>query len=160
MSNRSGTPLGALLAIALVPTYAQAGWQYTQWGMTAEEIVAASKGAAHPASGKAKPDKLGATLIYHLLDADYVGSGYEFAVNFWFDENRRLATVTLKLKNPADCASLHGTLSGIYGPPVNERYPRWWDSSNGNVVLLTDIAPTLCDLSYRPYVKPGKTGGL
>ena len=45
---KSGTAAFAALALAAfaVPRPAAADWEYTRWGMTAEQVIAASRGAA------------------------------------------------------------------------------------------------------------------
>jgi hypothetical protein len=96
---------------------AWADWQYTKWGMTEPQVVAASKGAA----GRVAPKdvKGGRTGTVNLLSAPYRTGRYEFTAIFAFDGvTRKLATVTLKVINPSDGYGVKSELMGKYGKPT------------------------------------------
>ena len=150
------------LALVLIPTcQAQAGWQYTQWGMSMEEVLSASKGAAHPT---AKPATYPNDSLKHLLDGTYESGDFTFNVQYIFRQ-RKLEVVILALTNPSDCALLRLELANTYGKPQStgdavSQLDKWWDETTGNVVAVLDISPLSCSVRYSPYHKPGEKGSL
>ncbi|OAP43202.1 hypothetical protein ATC00_04705 [Sinorhizobium americanum] len=141
---------------------AQADWQYTRWGMTEQEVVAASEGQARKPK---RPDTYEGGSPLHLLEAPYKTGDFAFVAKFNFDRFRRLETVKLQLRNIHSCPALQGTLSNIYGPPKVSttslgRFAKWWDSDNGNVLILSDYPGMWCYVQYSVYKRPGEKGGL
>lgn len=140
-----------------------AHWQYTRWGMTVDEVVAASGNKAHAA---ANGPGNSTSSEKNLLDVPYQAGRFSFTVNFMFDANKRLRTVKLNLDNPKkDCVPLTGELLNTYGPSkqaetaVSEVH-RWWDKPNGNVVMLFSIGDVSCSVSYNEFKEAGSKGGL
>ena len=147
-----------LLAIA-VQLYlsgpADAGWQYTEWGMTPDQVIAASKGAV--SHGEAKSSKDGRTLF--LLRGDYAAGLFNFDASFGFDAGTNgLIVVSLTLKN-GPVSRLTDSLIEKYGKPVNTeltgrmvRTTVWRDTKENNVIRLFEIAAgdKSYILSYHP----------
>src|SRR3954470_17498702 len=90
--------LGVVLALAgcggpAGSPAAKAGWEYTKWGMTPQEVVSASKNLATPGTDLA-PDGDGNVS---KLVAPYVSGKFSFRADFGFNAADRLASVTLVL---------------------------------------------------------------
>jgi hypothetical protein len=88
-----------LLFSAIFPHFAVADWQYTRWGMTADQIVAASNGAAKKLAGTEQEAKSGATFTALAVGTFKTGP-FDFAVSFRADKGgNTLKTVRLTLNN-------------------------------------------------------------
>jgi len=106
----------ALALIGLAPTPAKANWQYTTWGMTPDQVVAASNGAARLAPEPRRLDQWRLTLA----TADYSADGFAFNVRFLFGrEDRRLQCVVLELRDYGQRFRLESRLTEIYGRPAD-----------------------------------------
>lgn len=148
--------------IAVLATWvaepAQADWQYTKWGMTPDQVVAASKGTAELGSGEmsAQGDaKKGAT-------GRYAAGDYQFSVNFWFN-GTGLSAVSLSLRNDAQCLALQRDLLAKYGDPVERSggpVPRqmWADRAASNRVVLITTGLGYCELQYAALVSQAGAG--
>jgi hypothetical protein len=150
------------LAVTLRPFSAHGDWQYTRWGMTVEEVVAASAGVAHAYSKDLQKSYRG---FDNLAAAPYEASGFSFTARFMFSpEDRRLTGVDLDVAN-SKCADLEGALRSRYGVPEAEQNTfvhslfTWRDITDGNQVSLlrlgSRLTPDYCSLRYRPLVWRG-----
>lgn len=135
---------------------AAADWQYTKWGMTPEEVVAASAGAARQTTPS---EDDGSDGVVTLAMADYVASGFEFSAHFAFSrKDRRLAEITLLLDEPSQCFELKGALERRYGSPTSARggllaVTSWFPQSATDAVELHafgDSEVLFCHLIYKP----------
>jgi hypothetical protein len=145
----------SLLSLAL-PQTAHADWQFTKWGMSREEVIAASDGKAR----KVKRDR------FVTADADVIGihiaSEMSFNVYYFFDDNR-LTRIALRPKN-GTCDATIRQLIIIYGkpyvynnkppilsgdPPYEDYY--WNDSKKGNAVSFNS-GGSGCTLLYKPLI--------
>lgn len=153
---------GALLVgLSLVSSPVYADWQYTTWGMSPDEVVAASDGDAQ------QPEEvvdLGENVI-HLLSAPYaVTDGQlKFQAQFFFRDSKFLDHVRL-VPSVRDCNSVFRRLEETYGPGRESggqvfAITKWFDRDNGNVVFFTEIQDT-CRLDYSRFAVPGELGGL
>jgi len=102
LSGRSTATVSALILIGCsLPLSADADWQYTRWGMTLEEVVAASGGAAQP---HAKDPKKNTSKVDTLATAPYEAAGFIFRARFLFSRGEpKLARVDLEAP-PAQAA--------------------------------------------------------
>ena len=92
-----------------------ADWQYTKWGMTAEEIVSASNGSAHLIPDGEKANRSAETFDAIALGSFTTGP-FEFNVSFRAMKGRHLLdTVRLELKDPPIYGRLREVLIGNYG---------------------------------------------
>ena len=129
---------------------AWADWQYTKWGMTEPQVVAASKGAA----GRVAPKdvKGGRIGTVNLLSAPYRTGRYEFTAIFAFDGvTRKLATVTLKVINPSDGYGVKSELMGKYGKPTtrtSDGTTEW--QTDTEVITFIDVWGRSFSVEYRP----------
>ena len=152
----------ACVAACLIAGSAKADWQYTSWGMTPSQVMAASGGLAKPISDPGKNGEGFKTLLM----APYEGNGLRFSANFRFlDTTGKLDTVTLELADQSKCPVLMHSLSSAYGPAQDRsrssvtRTEKWWDRERGNVITYMEIVGT-CEVQYRPIGQRGGQGGL
>ena len=147
------------LIVILRPLSAHGDWQYARWGMTVEEIVAASAGVA-----RAYPKDLQKSYrgFDNLAAAPYEAWGFSFMARFMFSsDDGRLAGVDLDVAS-SQCADLEDTLRGRYGAPESEQNTfvhsvfTWRDITEGNHISLlrlgSRLAPDFCSLRYRPLL--------
>lgn len=150
----------ARLALALflcAAGTAHADWQYTMWGMTHDQVVSASSGAAVPVDGKRgmnvdKPD------IEAKLSAPYQAGPFIFDAVFFFTKNGgTLDRVQLWPKNKAQCSQLQTELGTKYGKPIHAkadslmRTAYWKDEATNNTVSFTVVGGYItCYVSYDP----------
>jgi hypothetical protein len=110
--------LAAITAvIVLSAATAHADWQYTRWGMTPEETLAASKGKlkrCDPCDIQTNDTAAAAQLF-----GPYQSGEFNFTAFAFFDKRtNKLAHVTLKLTTPEKGLDLIGTLRIRYGEPA------------------------------------------
>ncbi len=152
----------AALTWTSLPAYAD--WQYTRWGMTLEEVHAASGGAAHPPEIR---DEYPDSNLVHLLNASYSSREFTFVAKFIFTNLDSLVEVKLE-PDPhyeIDCSPLMRLLDETYGPGERKSYPvaqtsKWWDRESGNVVVYFEIDAFSCSIQYREFMHPGEAGGF
>src|SRR5260221_12644165 len=115
-----GPKLGALASfvasLSIMPFTASANWQYTQWGMSPEQVVAACGGSAHlnQDNGALLPYTKALLLAKGQIQIDNL----DFTIGFYFDVNRRtLNSVFLTLPKCAigDAGRLKEFLNAKYG---------------------------------------------
>jgi|SRR5712692_11509112 len=150
----------SVLSSAVVTGSATADWQYTKWGMTLEQVVAASKGTATANSDRT----LDAEGFKAKLVAPYQSEGFTFRAAFMFGPDNKLGVVQLGLQN-GSCLKLIGALTNAYGPQQSKsrssvlNLDRWWDQKHGNDVAYAEVGAS-CWIQCRPLSTPGKPGGL
>jgi hypothetical protein len=148
------------LCMVIVPISAHAGWQYATWGMSPEEVIAASKGIAVRAENPA----VARNGERGLLTAPYVTNDILFFVHFWFAAGEpKLAWVSLGTQYAEDCPKVRSLLFSIYGAPqVSDPGPpsslRWRSDPTGNFVAFSQYSDTRCVLDYYPIPIPGPPG--
>lgn len=154
--------LAALIAGLALPGVALADWQWTNWSMPADKVIAGSGGALQPIVGREGQR-------VHGWDLKAVGpltfEGFAFESEFFFDpEGRALKVVRLTLKDPSQCVALERKMTGLHGPPVDAsmalgevkvRILNWADDGAANALGLTGLPsirgkPPLCFIRYRP----------
>lgn len=144
--------VGALLALAAP---ARADWQYTHWGMSVDEVVKASKGAAVPLeSGDAQHVRPGVGAEARLK-APYKAGEYQFRAFFYFDGAGKLTLVDVSsddLDPYGASRAIVAELRAKYGPPLRDR-PGWieWQDS-GNAIEYRDVNGKLPAITYRARV--------
>jgi hypothetical protein len=139
--------------VVLTPSKASADWQYTKWGMTAEQALKASKGALHPC-GPGDCVKQVTDVEVAKLHGRYVSGEFEFQAHVFFDKIAgKLTMVNLRLLNPHQFPLLVNALRNRYGAPVDSSQNRYLDlnvwrtatdqisvSAIGSMVTLTYAA--------------------
>lgn len=145
-------------------TAASADWQFTKWGMTPDQLKAASTTELKAVSGA---DACSACKPIPLLTGDYDAGSFQFRVLYEFANGTSLSMISLKTpakSNVWGCNDLFNSLSVRYGQPM-WRVPsgltvgslpsaRWLDPKNGNTVFFLDAAGVLgdCEIEYSPLV--------
>ena len=137
--------LGLAFAAASAPV--SADWQWTKFGMTAEEVIAASDGkAAWTTDADGNPS----------LEAPYDASTIGFTAHFLFDESKRLRKVRLDPRDPS-CNATRMLLGQQYGDPFAKDgmsglvvISTWKDEKLGNEVTFVEMNDGDCALSYGP----------
>jgi hypothetical protein len=148
------------LCLVLAPISAHADWQYATWGMSPEEVIAASKGVAVRVENSAVA-RNGERV---LLTAPYTTNDILFVVHFWFAVGEpKLARVSLGTKYATDCPNVRSLLFSIYGAPqVSDLGPpsslRWRSDATANFTAFTQYGDTRCVLDYYPIPMPGPPG--
>ena len=160
MSFRMTKELFSFLALTCfigAASVAHADWQYTTWGASADEVVAASDGAAQVNSDRSKdPGDLVAKLV-----APYQALGFDFEAYFIFDRADQLQYVDLSPRNPLDCADIRHAVLNSYGQPEDTGsfgLMKWWHRPSGNVVIFSEILT--CEIRYMALHEPGVNSGL
>jgi hypothetical protein len=98
------------------------GWRFARWGMTAEEIVAASEGRARKIEADEREEQSGDDFTT-LAVAEVVIGPFEFDVSFRAPhDGTTLTTVRLELRDAEHYADLLGSLTAEYG--AGEELPR------------------------------------
>lgn len=133
--------LAAALAMALCPTTALADWEWSKWGMTPDEVAAASKGTVKTVAADSSKSISGWDL-----DATGAWTQYDFSftANFFFDAaSKGLMAVALDLPDAKKCGDLRKALVAAYGAPANTQETEnisvldW--TAAGNAVKLSDV---------------------
>lgn len=148
--------------VMLAAAPAHADWQYTRWGMTKEEVIDASQGAAKAYSGT--DQDAGAYQV--VATAPYTGLGFQFLSLFMFDwKTHGLIGVKLNLLDKTKCDALTGGLVKTYGSPLETgadvvvKTMIWRDYAKKNVIKFRGTA-SYCQIIYSPIIETGPSGGL
>lgn len=144
--------LAAISALWLLqPVEALAQWQYTQWGMTPEQVFTASSGAAPLAQGLPEHARDGLTI--GNVGTHKIGSS-SFPATFFYKAGG-LQLVELKGQSDPSCWALGKLLEGEYGKPfaslssaIMNRLT-WKDTSKGNSIEFLNMGD-VCWLKYSP----------
>ena len=135
------TVVGSLL---LTCTDVQAGWRYTNWGMSEQEVKNASDGVAYVARG-------GLPAYWNELPrllAKARFGNFEFLAEFYFDEKEKLTKVRLMPRSEIWCVDMFRLLNKHYstyvGPSDNGYI--WLDPTRNNRILLSGFGG--CKLTY------------
>ena len=152
----------AIGASGCLATPAAADWQYTQWGMTADEVQAASEGVARPNLDRT----FDAGGLKAELTAPYQGEQVLFTAVFLFDETEKLRVVTLKPAGEAACPAIVHMLRSSHGMPEGRadlghaRALHWDDTDNDNLIVYADLGHSDCTIQYSelPPTRPDGKG--
>jgi hypothetical protein len=150
----------ALIAFAAAAP-AQAHWQYTRWGMSPEEVLAARPGLT---AGIDRENSVPGSLV--RVSGAHREDDRDFIVRFGFDGANRLIAIDVEPKNLRDCRR---TIEGVerrLGPGERDTYipdlldlRTWQDRDQGNMVRLILIGrmsrPGSCSIRYHPPEGPG-----
>lgn len=143
LSAKLGSVVIAALA-ACTPQPALADWQYSRWGMSPQEVVAASNGSASPTNSE--PSVQGDTTKEVI--GTYQAAERTFNVSFYF-RHQRLDKVILKLYDSEQCQATTRDLLAVYSLPVLASGARleWNDPAKGNYVKMVNVGG-YCELQY------------
>lgn len=133
----------ALLALVLsiqLSTPAAADWEFTRWGMTVEQVQAASGNTLDTIPEYRRPGmRIGATLP--ILEGVFKAGAFRFYVNYHFDAQGMLELVDLQPDNYTIGREIESALLARYGRPIVDKSGgscaacyEWQDLERGNVV--------------------------
>ncbi len=138
--------------VVAAPTIAGSGWRYARWGMSPDEVVAASGGQAVLAKQDSKTNTVfGSTGAA----ANYSQPPFTFRVFFNFRYGK-LTQVTLHPDPKADCTPLINDLTRRFGPPeIKSLYTGittfyWPNAPVANDVRVFRV-PETCSISYSQH---------
>lgn len=135
--------------IGSTPVGTEVAWPYASWGMTADEIVAASGGRARPLAGAEQEDQSGPDFTTLAVDEVRLGP-FEFDVSFRAAPGGTgLRTVRLELREPERWEALRDALAAEHGAgePLEPTEPglviegERWRTSTGTIVLRRLVWP-------------------
>jgi hypothetical protein len=157
------------LAVAAIvyawPISALADWQYTKWGMSVDQVIAASKGAASQTTPEisAQHSAFDGSQAAKL-SAPYCSGTFQFTAYFMFGRRDTLTSVSLELA-AGDPHILIGELRTKYGKPTSEDADGVLNSliwyAGGDMISIVEIesgAGTLATVSYQPRLTPDNSG--
>jgi hypothetical protein len=162
--SREETMRCFLLAVAIFcanAELARADWQFTRWGMTPEQVIAASGGTARIATAEEVKDN--STPGYDaLVVGNYRSPPFAFRVAYQF-KNRSLGMVHMTLADYSQHQSVREALEAKYGAPFDRTSDRirtqWRDRAGGNIVELLDVSTiNSLDVIYKQIAPPGASG--
>jgi len=111
--------LSFVILFALV-SGASADWEYTRWGMTPEQVAAASKGMVKVLPANARNTQ-GLANLQEAAAGTHKDGNLLLDVRFSFNTGTNgLDCVTYALRNAAQNALLKDTLTKRYGPPQKQ----------------------------------------
>lgn len=138
---------------------AEAHWQYTRWGMTPAQVVAAAKGKvqrADPAADAEMP--YGSKEAVGTYDTD----GRNLRASFWF-KNGKLSRVVLANEDEDTCYAIRRDLLSAYGKSAAQSGRMietnvWLDRARGNRVQFSNWGTGGCDVIYAPLPTKASSG--
>lgn len=164
--------LFALLYLCLAQVFigakAFANWQFTQWGMSVEEVIQAGNGSVERYRGMPLIYPRGTIDSEELLKSEFEAEGILFDAYFLFDEkNKKLVEVILIAADKSKCSILLPRLLIIYGAPANEfnvdntesKVTIWHDRANHNIAVYNNLS-FKCYMNYLELPKANAPGGL
>lgn len=137
-----------LLALS---SFSFADWQYTRWGMTPDEVIAASN---------EKMEKFNApngSAAGVFLKSKYQSENHTFTAYFSFSRaDNKLYMVSLSSTSGGrSCVDLTKSLIEKYGQPSNttnvgsNKYGATWESVDNNKIVFL-LANDKCHINYTP----------
>lgn len=137
-----------MFALAIGPVQpALANWQFTKWGMTPEQIIAASGGRA---KSLPNPEIVGSEMV--MVTMPYTAGEFGFRAGFYFTGNR-LSEVQLDLQN-GTMSAIRVSLEQKYGEPFKKDV---WHSEQDEIILFP-IGETSGFVAYRPLANANNSG--
>ncbi len=117
MTRRRSSLAAAFVCVALVPR-AEANWEYTKWGMTPAQVVAASHGAVHLIPPERRLGLTGPD-IETRAEGLFVDGKLRLNVSFGFaGHGGGLVLVSYLVQDAAQNTLLRDRLVHAYGPPA------------------------------------------
>lgn len=132
------------------------GWQFTTWGMTEQEVTAASPVGIGPYRFPGL-DRENSTV--RLVSQSKAG-GFTKSVVFRFSRDGKLNGVVLVPSDQRDCTRMMRDMRDVQGKPERETIAgrqidlRWRSEATGSIVefnmLMDGPVPFFCALEYTP----------
>lgn len=144
---------------------AQAWWDFAKWGMTEQQVVAASKGRAQPCTQSDQgpcsrlmdPITKATVAVPRLSIPSIAIAGESASVSFFFDDTQKLSRTFVNFQG-THYRRVVDLLNGTYGAPVEQRpgtfaTTTWRDAAKGTLIKATDILGNV-RVTYEP-IKSG-----
>jgi len=129
-----------LLIAAIAP--AKADWAYTKWGMSLDQVVAASKGAVKILPKRQQGMPLPDTKAYVAAEGGYTDGTTPLEVKFMVDPSGRLTCVFYAPADAKDNSALTALMVKRYGPS-QERSGLAWSSPDTISVMELPGGPNV-----------------
>jgi hypothetical protein len=154
----------ALVGLLVVATPAGADWQYAKWGMTVDQVAAASKGQMKRCGAACEKEKTDSDTA--LLYTPYSSGEFEFTAFAYFNnQTRKLSFMSLRLDDPSKGYQLIGALKGKYGEPSSQSRTAistmavWRGSGDQvSVMLIGSGDDSLTTVTYQPRLTNSNKG--
>ena len=136
---RFGSIVSALFAVSVSATAANADWQYTKWGMTQSQVIAASKNEAQRVEPSSKYVCNGGHIPFASVEKKTIGQ-FTFNVTFCSDKPGG-SLKSVRLGYHENVPVLKRALLSQYGTPVSDKGNGtiWSDQKSGNSIDLYDF---------------------
>lgn len=153
-------PLLSTLAAALFAfsTPAHAWWEYAKWGMTAQQLATASKGAARPCEGSTECSPPIGKSSPSMIAKDVRAADLPAKALFDFDDQGRLRATLIVFGSKA-IIKVNEALAAAYGAPasIENSWPAtrlWRDPAKGTTIKSWSFPDSNTILvEYRPIAK-------
>jgi hypothetical protein len=143
---------------------ARADWKYTQWGMTVDQVLAASKGKLRRCSPPVCRAHVTTTSAAQLYGEETDG-GFTFTVFALFERwSGRLASIDLRLWKTEQADSLISVVRTKYGEPTSQSHGAIlesyvWRAQNDQISILSVRGnQAVTTISYRPNITQESNG--
>lgn len=136
--------------LLLISFEARADWQYSRWGMTVDDLMAAGKGSVVRVSdSEADKARMGNGLGAPLAKASYRTNDFVFTAWFFFPKGK-LAGVRLVGADGRQAIPIEQQLERVYGAPFEKeetkilpqckiRSAKWKDDASKNYILFSGV---------------------
>ncbi|WP_368412932.1 hypothetical protein [Dongia sp.] len=148
----------ALFTLAL-PRAGRADWAYTEWGMSLDEVIAASPVKLTPLDEKVQAqtrEYISDGRSAAMLAGWHVEGAYTYIVLFYFDlETRKLVSANLDLRTMSLADQLLSDLTEKYGAPVESReivpgfFSSVWEEADNRIVFIRTFDTAKMNYSAR-----------
>ena len=142
----------ASLMIMFVANPAAASWQFTTWGMTPAQVIAASSGKAMALSEEESKGLSSGNQIARAA-MPYASGEFQFKAIFLFDTSDHLVAVNLDLER-GTMSALRIALEQKYGVPLPSGN---WHSAEDEIVFFP-IGENHGFVLYRPLTNQNNKG--
>jgi len=156
----------AAVIVLLAATWpAAADWQYAKWGMTVDQLAAASKGQMKRCG--AACDKQTTSTETALLYSPYQSGEFPFTAFAFFDnQSKKLAYMNLRLDDSSKGYALIAALKAKYGEPASGSKTTLsihhvWRGGNDEISIFmigSGMPESYTTLTYRPRLTGSNKG--
>lgn len=151
--------------VVMASIESRADWQYTRWGMTPDQVLAASKGQLRRCDPLACKGQTSDTEAAQLF-GDYQSGKFTFTAFIFFDKrSSKLSHVNIQLKTPEKANELIGALRAKYGEPSSRNVTAimtllvWRDQKDQISIMIIGSGPSAqASVYYQPRATDSNKG--
>lgn len=146
---------------------AQAEWEFARWGMSVDDVVAASNGVA----AKVKKDRAKRVWDFDRLAAgSWEEDGIDYELSFYFDSKEKTLKLVDLVPKETDCDRVIANYAAKYGaprsghkaveveggrPPLVTSTHEWNHPESGDLLQITDVSVKEYQIRYcKVLVQP------